>query len=74
MNPEVSRGNDRWSSAHDANTCLTDGFADNMDGWPYNYWSGRNYATAWFEIDLGCSARITMLHMRNSHNGKYCNR
>ena len=73
MNPELHWQN-RWSSAHDARNCLTDGFADNMDGWPYNYWSGKNYATAWFEIDLGCRARITRLDLRNSHNGKYCNR
>ena len=73
MSPELDWQN-RWSSAHDASNCLTDAFADNLDGWPYNYWSGKNYETAWFEIDLGCRARVTMVHLRNSHNGKYCNR
>ena len=73
MSPKViSQG--RWSSAHDANSCLTDAYADNLDGWPYNYWSGKNYKSASFRIDLGCRARITMIQLRNSHNGKYCNR
>ena len=74
MSPVLSSQPYRWSSAHDASKCLTDGFADNLDGWPYNYWSGKNYDTASFEMDLGCPARITMVHLRNSHNGKYCNR
>ena len=73
MSPVViSQG--KWSLAHDASVCLTDAYADNLDGWPYNYWSGKNYQAANFQIDLGCRARITMIHLRNSHNGKYCNR
>ena len=74
MSPEVRFSRNKWSLAHNASVCLTDAYADNLDGWPYNYWSGKNYQAASFQIDLGCRARITMIHLRNSHNGKYCNR
>ena len=53
---------------YDAGSCLTDSGRDNGDELPYNYWCGKADKAAYFTLDLGCSATIREIRLRNAYN------
>ena len=65
---DPDRARNFWS----ATNCLTDSGMDKRD--PHNYWVGRTRQKSHFVIDVGCSANIKEIHLRNSFNGPAKNR
>ena len=55
---------------HDATLALTDNEVDSTKA-PHNFWEGKQNQAAHFVLDLGCSAKIKEVHLRNSHTGSY---
>ena len=73
MEPTVVDDPDKWGKMFDAKSNFVDNVKD-ISAEPYNYWAGKNGAQVKFVYSLGCKAKVTEVHLRNSHNGKYLDR
>ena len=74
MHPTVVDDSDRWSDIFDAAVTFVDNVKDSRNGPPHNFWAGKSGAQVKFIFDLGCYAKITEVHLRNSYNGQYMDR
>ena len=74
MRPTVVDDSDRWSDIFDAAVTFVDNVKDSRNGPPHNFWAGKSGAQVKFIFDLGCYAKITEVHLRNSYNGQNMDR
>ena len=74
MRPTVVDDSDRWGDLLDAAVTFVDNVKDSRNGPPHNFWAGKSGAQVKFIFDLGCYAKITEVHLRNSYNGQYMDR
>ena len=70
MNPKVVSDPDKYSHKFDAAETFIDYVVDKR-GIPRNFWAGKaSKSEVHFVYDLGCEAKVTEVHLRNSHGGK----
>ena len=70
MNAKVVSDPDKYSEKFDATETFEDDLFDVRSN-PRNFWAGKaNKLEAHFVYDLGCKAKVTEVHLRNSHGGK----
>ena len=74
MRPTVVDDSDRWGDLLDAAVTFVDNVKDSRNGPPHNFWAGKSGEQVKFIFDLGCYAKITEVHLRNSYNGQYMDR
>ena len=74
MTPTVISDPYKFNDKYDAAQAFTDHIVDDMGVMPRNFWTGTMDSEVYFVYDLGCEAKITELHLRNSHNGKKANK
>ena len=60
---------DKLNNNFDATEALTDFIVDDRRIRPRNYWTGKPRREVHFVYDLGCEAKVTEVHLRNSHGG-----
>ena len=74
MNPTVVSDPDKFNRKFVAAQALIDYTVDDKRAEPRNYWAGNTYSEVHFIYNLGCEAKVTEVHLRNSHGGNGNNR
>ena len=74
MSPTIASDEHKVNDNFDATEALTDNLVDDKRIIPRNYWAGKSNREAHFVYDLGCEAKVTEVHLRNSHDGHQKNR
>ena len=69
MNPKVVSDPNKYSPKFDATETFKDDLVD-LRSVPRNFWAGKANKEVHFVYDLGCEAKVTEVHLRNSHGGK----
>ena len=69
MSPTIVYDGDKLNNNFDATEALTDFIVDDRRIRPRNYWTGKQRREVHFVYDLGCEAKVTEVHLRNSHGG-----
>ena len=69
MSPTIVYDEDKLNNNFDAAEALTDFIVDDRRIRPRNYWTGKSRREVHFVYDLGCEAKVTEVHLRNSHGG-----
>ena len=74
MSPTIVSDEQKSNKNFDANEALTDYLVDDQRVNPRNFWAAKPNREANFVYDLGCEAKVTEVHLRNSHGGHNNNR
>ena len=70
MNPKVVSDPNKYSHKFDATETFIDDLVD-VRSIPRNFWAGKaNNLGVHFVYDVGCEAKVTEVHLRNSNGGK----